>query len=324
MLPEFPRKRHCITRIAVFFFACPVVFTILLTVSRTVLAADNPVAYCVSTSSPPVIDGDLSDPCWKEVEPVDNFVIPVSGQKAKFPTTFKVTYERTHLYIAVTAQENERIDPATRKDNDIVRDRYVSRYSLELFLSPREGTCYQLVWDINGIRWDSDWLDNKWDGNWQVASRVAGDTVTYEVDIELSSMGVSEPEPGTQWGLNLFRNGENTCVGSWSPVSGSYHNPSTFGVLLIGSREAYWQVRGSTLLQRLEMFLDAHGDEIRRHPLLRPLAARTLKDHAAWEKATYPDESSRWNAFRQMDYNVEALEKVLEWNEKLNGGNDER
>jgi len=72
------------------------------------------------------------------------------------------------------------------------------------------------------------------------------------------------------------------------------------------------------------MILDAHGDEIRRHPLLRPLAARTLKDHAAWEKATYPDESSRWNAFRQMDYNVEALEKVLEWNEKLNGGNDER
>lgn len=281
---------------------------------------DKPVAHCAFTDKPPVIDGDLSDACWKKVEPVSGFYLPNTPQKAELPTTFMALYDGTHLYLAVTAQEDKPIDPATRKDANIIRDKYVSRYSYELFLAPRDGACYQLVWDVNGIRYDGDWLDKKWDGRWQAAARIAGDTVTSEVSIELASLGVSAMEPGAQWGLNLMRNGENSCAGCWSPISGGYHNPATFGALLIGSREVYWSVQGEALQQRLQKVTTAHGGEIGRHPLLRPLSACVQSDHAIWKKAAYPDASVRWGAFRQLDYRVEALEIFFEWKQKLNGG----
>ena len=107
------------------------------------------------TAKPPVLDGDLSDPCWKDALVVSSFC-PLKGQVIpeadRVETRALLTATKTHIYLAVICQE-----PLIDKlRNDIVKhDGSVwTDDSVEFYLSTasrESGRCVQISFNAYGI-----------------------------------------------------------------------------------------------------------------------------------------------------------------------------
>ena len=69
------------------------------TIERDVLA--------VRLSSPPVIDGDLSDPVWKEASRADRWVDWLNGNANIDQTVVSIGYDEKNLYLAWYAYDSQ-------------------------------------------------------------------------------------------------------------------------------------------------------------------------------------------------------------------------
>jgi len=74
--------------------------------------SDNPVRIYNTvrlTTEKPLIDGNLSDECWKTGEWAGNFTqwIPNEGAKPSQPTQIKILYDENNIYVAIRAFDSE-------------------------------------------------------------------------------------------------------------------------------------------------------------------------------------------------------------------------
>ncbi len=203
---------------------------IALLCCATLHAATLLTAYEAAT--PPVIDGDLSDPCWQAAAPTSAFVLWGRDALPEAQTVARVSFDRERLYIAVEAMEPN-LDPrlnmldsvkaeATDRDGAIFRDDCV-----EIFIQPGDANYYQLAVNSNGALYDGKGMDGAWNGDCEVAARRGESSYTFELAIGLASIG-GLPE-GT-WRMNFCRN--RTAVpesSTWSGLQGAFHQPAQFG-----------------------------------------------------------------------------------------------
>ena len=75
-------------------------------------------------TTPPVIDGDLSDPAWKEAEPGGGLtqVHPDTGAPASERTVFRIVYDDDNLYFGVIcfdSQPENIVITQNRRDADL-------------------------------------------------------------------------------------------------------------------------------------------------------------------------------------------------------------
>src|SRR5690348_6274361 len=61
----------------------------------------------VKISTPPSIDGDLSDPAWKDAAKATVFVDRQSGSVVRDVTTAWLAYDEKHIYIAFSCKESQ-------------------------------------------------------------------------------------------------------------------------------------------------------------------------------------------------------------------------
>jgi hypothetical protein len=107
------------------------------------------------TVKPPVLDGDLSDPCWKDALAVSSFS-PLKGatipEADRVETRALLTATKTHIYLAVICQEP--LIDKLRKDV-VNHDGMVWKDdSIEFYLSTasrESGRCVQISFNANGI-----------------------------------------------------------------------------------------------------------------------------------------------------------------------------
>jgi len=165
------------------------------------------------TFQPPVIDGTLTDPIWKDASPVLDFTQfdPDEGALPTEMTSVRVLYDDHALYVGVICYDS---DPAqivqqlTRRDRTSEADRFtviVDSYN-------DKKTAFVFSSNVSGVQTDGilsqDGLvyDLTWDAVWTVRTRIFLDGWSAEFAIPFSALRFSRVDSsGNIWGINFRR-----------------------------------------------------------------------------------------------------------------------
>ncbi len=168
------------------------------------------MATRISAQEAPIIDGDLSDPAWRNAAIIDDFyqVEPVEGAPPSQPTRAYLMYDRKNLYIGVYAYDSnpEKIrrsqlqrDPALQDDDGV-------RVLIDSFGSFRDSYFFGV--NPNGARSDALTENNgsfndQWNTIWRAKAKVVEDGWIAEFAIPFQS--ISFDPTLDDWNLQIIR-----------------------------------------------------------------------------------------------------------------------
>jgi hypothetical protein len=94
------------------FILCVLASVLLIRCSPAAQAQEAPPSYvrrtipAVRTDTPPVLDGDLSDACWKDAPKAQVFLDQQQGTAAPDQTEAFVLYDARYIYIAFSCKDS--------------------------------------------------------------------------------------------------------------------------------------------------------------------------------------------------------------------------
>ncbi len=162
------------------------------------------------TDEPPVIDGKLDEPAWRESTVVEDFRVtePIEGVPLRQPTVVRILYDDQAIYFGFTCFDDPAaiVRSALRRDADQRTDDRIM-VMLDTFHERRTGYMFQV--NPNGARWDALLEDGRniniqWDAIWYAEARVTDNGWVVELAIPMKSLNFPEEGEGV-WGLNLAR-----------------------------------------------------------------------------------------------------------------------
>jgi hypothetical protein len=194
-------------------------------------------AACAKTSKPPVLDGVLDDPCWKN--PISRLYSPDGGPILIDPVEFYFAYDNKNLYIAARCHDKS-LDSlkavVTKRDGAVGGDDCVG-----FFFQPDLSQKLAYQFNINTIATIFDQkisfnedgepeTDPTWNGQCKIKTGRGADYWTIEVAIPLDQFH-AVGKPGLKWGLNFRRRQPRfNSFATWqAPVD---YDPITYGVLI--------------------------------------------------------------------------------------------
>lgn len=169
-------------------------------------------------SSIPTLDGQIDDPCWKTVAPLDAFLSarPVFGRAPHCPTQVRIFYTETALWISAYC-----FDPdadGVRNDGGI-RDGSVTGDWFKVRIDTWNDD--QLSFDFGvtaaGVQFDSRQGSSNWNAAWQSAVARQADGWTLEMCIPFTALRFPRKSRQT-WGFQCERFDRSTGeTSTWSP-----------------------------------------------------------------------------------------------------------
>ena len=169
----------------------------------------------VRISTPPVIDGDLSDAVWQEAQPVTD-LIQVEPENLVPPTEsteVRILYDDENLYVAFRnfdSQPDRIMKRLARRDDWMeAADANADWIGVALDTQDDNRTGYVFIVNAAGVKMDlyiSD--DENYDGSWDAVwdAQVATDEAGWSVEFELPfSIFQFSSAPEQTWGLELNR-----------------------------------------------------------------------------------------------------------------------
>lgn len=219
------------------------------------------VALAPLTAAPPRIDGRLDDACWPGalayggMRWLDNEQVLAPLQAA-----FRVLQDGSALYFGLQFPEpgaDEILAALQQAPPASALDTYQGRHSLEIFLQPPDTAAYyQLVYTLDGVRYDGRGMQAQWNGTWEAAVTAGEQGWTVEMKVPVHDLGRERIQPGEEWGFNLCWNREAN-YSTWSAVGYRFHNPFAFGRLIMSDWKqwaqactAAWQEQAADLARR--------------------------------------------------------------------------
>ncbi len=164
----------------------------------------------------------------------------------KEQTRFKVIYDAQHIYFGLETEL-----PASQQFNAAGRDgKCWGQDCLELVIDPfgsREKYFHLIINPVEKSNYDSAFgliddplnplynqADRSWNGTWQYFNKRIGDKWFAMFKIPFADFGVTTPEKGTNWTLNVGRESFRTKhpeLSLWSPnfETMSFHDRESFG-----------------------------------------------------------------------------------------------
>ncbi len=248
------------------------------------------------TAAPPRIDGRLDDPCWQGALAYGGMRWLDNEQVlAPLQASFRVLQDGSMLYLGLEFPEpgaNEILAELKQSPPAEALDTYKGRHSLEVFLQPPDTAAYyQLVYTLDGVRYDGRGMQAQWNGTWEAVVTSGEQGWTVEMKVPVRDLGRKGIEPGEEWGFNLCWNREAN-YSTWSAVGYRFHNPFAFGRLIMSdwtqwtqASTAAWQEQAGNLARRGP----AVGLPVEfRLALLRKAAAtvKTTAEPGSWEDLT--------------------------------------
>ncbi|HET6201548.1 MAG TPA: sugar-binding protein [Planctomycetota bacterium] len=177
----------------------------------TTKPAVRPIAGARRVEQAPKVDGDLSDPVWKEATPIGPLtqVEPTEGDPPSQRTEVRVLFDADALYVGIRcfeADPSRIVATQMARDSEIDVDDEVS-ILFDTFLDRRNAYLFEM--NPAGARSDALLVDNgsevirDWDGIWEGASRIDAEGWTVEIAIPFKTLAFA-PERDA-WGFNVQR-----------------------------------------------------------------------------------------------------------------------
>lgn len=210
------------------------------TVAAGAALAEVVPAALVATECPfieqaPVIDGDLTDKCWRQAAWLTDFVRLNSDSPVQYQTDVAVACDEISLYVAARAVEP---DPDAIVAECATRDGPVwTDDSLEIFIDARHDhkNYVQIIVNSTGTVFDAKNKDKAWNGDIEAAGKVARREWRAELSVSFESLGVT-PAEGQVIGVNFCREDHvRNDLSSWAPVKASFQAPALFGHVILES-----------------------------------------------------------------------------------------
>jgi len=161
------------------------------------------------STSPPVIDGKLDDPCWKNSNWSGDFIqwIPNEGAKPSQPTSINILYDNKNIYVAIRCfeSETEKISKKAGRRDEVVGD--MTGINFDSYHDHRTG----FEFDLSAAGQKVDLLltnpmngDNNWDAVWNGKTGIEDSSWVAEFEIPLSQLRYSN-EKDQVWGMHVWR-----------------------------------------------------------------------------------------------------------------------
>ena len=200
-----------------------------------------PQAQARKTAAAPRIDGNLDDAVWKDAPPIAGFKQrePDEGADASEPTTVRILYDQTNLYIgaelgdgdaaAIRASEQRRDNTLESDDTfAVLLDTYLDNRNAFVFRVNPRGTRYDAL-----VRNESRFYYSDWDEQWTAAAALGSTGWSVEIAIPFKVLRFRSADTQT-WGLNfervIKRKNEMVYWAGWGR-NYTFHNISQAGRL---------------------------------------------------------------------------------------------
>jgi hypothetical protein len=172
-------------------------------------AKSRPTFRAVRATTPPVIDGDLSDAVWQSAPELTGFTQrdPDEGQPAKGQTRVRIVYDDQAIYFAATMDDTAPATPLlARRDSDLNNGDYI-RISLDSQYDRLNGAAF--VVNASNVQMDmvlyNDTYDDiTWDAVWDSAAKIQPAGWTAELRVPYSQLRFAD-KPVHTWGINVSR-----------------------------------------------------------------------------------------------------------------------
>lgn len=226
-------------------------------VSRAEPVAAAPATIAPRSAEAPKIDGKIDEAVWEAVEWQGGQFTELNrpAHVLEAQTRFKIVHDAEALYIAVRLDEPNMaglVCNLTGRDDKIYNDDCV-----EIFLDANRdrSTHFQLVANAAGVVYDSEVRqggvvhDNTWNAKGlRVATGRGADHWTVEMALPFVALQLDGASRG-DWGFNVARErqaGGKTELGSFTPLTGGFHQPSLFSLLRLADADLgpfLWDVK---------------------------------------------------------------------------------
>lgn len=190
------------------------------------------------TTSPPKIDGDLSDPAWKDAPAAKVFWDRQHGGAAADQTTAYLLYDDQNIYVAFRCKDSQPDQIVARET--VTDSKYQgggggfggdSEDNVEVVFDPFLSHRFEdfARFSVNAIGTRSARITggravkNEWRGDWEAAAKRAQDGWTAEMRIPWSILNFPSGGRSVTMGINFFRWQDRTKIQScWSNVGPQY------------------------------------------------------------------------------------------------------
>lgn len=185
----------------------------------------------LKTSTPPIIDGDLSDPAWKAAPKADSFVDRQNGTSVPDQTIAYLLYDDKYLYIAFHCKDSQ---PARIVARETVRDQKFQsgasgdnednvEVDFDPFLTHRDKDFARF--SVNPLGTKSARITGgrggkaEWKGDWDASVKRVPDGWTVEMRIPWGILSYPNGKKGVTMGLNFTRWQDRTkTLSIWSNI----------------------------------------------------------------------------------------------------------
>lgn len=192
----------------------------------------------IHVDAPPVIDGELNDPAWKQAISQSGFM-QADGTPAKAGTSVMAVYDKDNVYFAFICKDNFPLD-IKGSQNAAEIGFHESGDIVNLMLQPdlKENLYYQLGFNFGGAKFDQQVVrggrDYAFNPGWTIGIVRTKAGWTAETKIPAKDLG-GAAAAGNRWGADFYRIFRDNLVppSMWNFMpSGNWHNPAEFGALL--------------------------------------------------------------------------------------------
>jgi hypothetical protein len=190
----------------------------------------------VRFTTPPKIDGDLSDPAWQTAAKTDYFVDWLNGNKNIDQTVVSIGFDDQNMYLAfyaydskpdeITAKQTKRGSPLDGDDIIILNlDPFHSHKwnDVSFFNVNALGTRYARLQGGRATKLE-------WEGDWQAASKRMPDGWTCEIAIPWAILNHPQVKGPTTCGINFLRFQKRTnMISNWCNIGPNDAHPENMG-----------------------------------------------------------------------------------------------
>ncbi|MDP3718788.1 MAG: DUF5916 domain-containing protein [Acidobacteriota bacterium] len=173
---------------------------------------EAPTAQALKVTAPPKLDGRLDDPIWQKAAIISGFRQrePEEGREASEPTTVRIAYDQSHLYIGAVLDDSlpaEIRASELRRDNtldsddtfSVLLDTYHDHRNAFVFRVNPRGTRFDAL-----VRNESRFYYADWDEQWTAAATLTDTGWSVEIAIPFKILRFTGAAAQT-WGLNFER-----------------------------------------------------------------------------------------------------------------------